>query len=279
MHIVSSRVDKTTGKKISSAFENIRSQTAMNKIMKLDPVRKAKADFEKALGFNFQTKAQFMMILESQGYKLTEKNNKFQLIRFGQQLFEADQDFLKERSSNYQINQTRAKQITALLHKFRMQYNARPIPEIVPLPGGLHQQKASYTSELAEFLKQNFGIQLIFHGNTGKQPYGYTVLDHAKGNVFKGGELMDIKMLTADLSIKSIDARSAGAALFENESLEPRQLVEKKPAQCLADPNFPKETFVPYESPIEINISDDIDDEAIHGRNRRRSKQARTNTR
>ncbi|RYG09743.1 MAG: molybdopterin-guanine dinucleotide biosynthesis protein MobB, partial [Chitinophagaceae bacterium] len=30
---------------------------------------------------------------------------------------------------------------------------------------------------------------------------------------------------------------------------------------------------------ISINISDDIDDEAIHGRNRRRSKQARTNSR
>jgi hypothetical protein len=30
---------------------------------------------------------------------------------------------------------------------------------------------------------------------------------------------------------------------------------------------------------IQIDISDDIDDEAIHGRNRRRKRKARTNTR
>lgn len=279
IHLVSTRVDKTTGRKINSAFEKIRAHTAINKIIKLDPVQKAKADFERALGYNFQTKAQFMMILENQGYTLTEKKDRLQLIKFGRNLLEIDPAFLKERKANYQVEQIRASQITAFLYKYRGRYAAQPKPETIPLPGDLDRQKASYTSDLSVYLKKELGIQLIFHGSIGQPPYGYSILDHAEGNVFKGGELLDLKVLTEDLGLTVASTSPGRTQLSTNVPYQPHEMANETMPLSLDDSFSPKQTFVPYDAPIDINISDDIDDEAIHGRNRRRSKQARTNTR
>lgn len=279
VHIVSTRVDKCSGKKISSAFEKIRAQTAINKIMQMDPVQKATNDLEKAMSFNFQTKAQFMMILESQGYKLTEDSGKLDLIKFGRKLLEVKIDFLKERKADYQVNQARASQITAWLYKYREIYSAALRSEAVPLPGGHELDKEIYTSDLAVFLKESFGLQLMFHGKPGKAPYGYSLLDHEKGNVFKGGELMDMDVLLTDQGVKPEKLQAARTVLTANVPPLPHELVDETMPLSLEGSFSPEHTFTPYEAPIDINISDDVDDEAIYGRNRKRSKQARTNTR
>jgi hypothetical protein len=46
-------------------------------------------------------------------------------------------------------------------------------------------------------------------------------------------------------------------------------------------PHFPTidEPFEDFISPVHIDIKDDVDDEAMHGRNRHRKKQARANGR
>lgn len=279
VHIVSTRVDRSSGKKINSAFERIRAQTAINKIISLDPVQKAKDDLEKAMKYNFQTKAQFMMILESQGYTFTEYNNHLQLVKFGRKLLEIDPGFLVERKTSYQVNQARAKQITAFLHKYRLEYSAVPEAETTQLPGGLDREKMTYTSDLSIYLKETFGIELVFHGKTGKPPYGYSVLDHVKGNVFKGGELMDLKVLTADLGFVAESTQALRTELTANVPYYPHEMLEDIMPFSLDDSFSPMQTFVPYEAPIEVNISDDIDDEAIHGRNRHRRRQARSNAR
>jgi len=279
VHIVSTRVDKNSGKKISSAFEKIRAQTAINKVMQMDPVQKAKTDLEKAIGFNFQTKAQFMMILESQGYTLAEDSGKLDLIKFGRKLLEVDIDFLKDRKANYQVNQVRASQITAWLYKYRELYAAKLRAETIPLPGGHEIEKEVYTSDLALYLKATFGLQLIFHGKPGKAPYGYSVLDHEKGNVFKGGELMDLEVLLEDLGVSLDKLHPLRTDLTANVPPLPHELLDERMPLSLEGSFSPEKTFIPYEPTIDINISDDVDDEAIHGRNRKRSKQARTNTR
>lgn len=87
VHLVSTRVDKQ-GKKISSAFEKIRAVTELNRLMQQDEYQMAKQDLAKALSYNFSTKAQFMMILESQGYVISEGADKLELIRFGKKLAE-----------------------------------------------------------------------------------------------------------------------------------------------------------------------------------------------
>jgi len=61
-------------------------------------------------------------------------------------------------------------------------------------------------------------------------------------------------------------------------------LAEYQPEMELApgihsNPDTINQSFDLYISPIHIDIKEDVDDEAIHGRNRHRKRQARTNTR
>ena len=94
VHIVSSRIDKQ-GKKISSAFEKIRAVTQLNRIMQLDEYHIARQDLARALAYNFSTKAQFMLILESQGYVFSERAGKLDLIKFGKTLADVDLGLVK----------------------------------------------------------------------------------------------------------------------------------------------------------------------------------------
>jgi|GEM_PF-4497035 len=278
----------------------------MNRIMRLDEKLTAKADLDKAMKFNFQSKAQFMMILESKGYTLFEKDGKMDLVRFGKKLLEVDLAFLKERKGSYQLDQARAGQITAQLHKFRDKYAVQLRPLTESMPGGADKIKHGYTCDLAEEFHRRFGIQLIFHGAPGKAPYGYSILDHAYGNVFKGGEIMDLKNLLAqkpatvslqDSLCINTDPKSQHGRIKEDVKIKVGvEQVLPNQFNCSTDPLVNTSTvssinnsdaqqvsnesaFVAFEQAVTIDISDDIDDEAVHGRNRQRKRQVRTNTR
>lgn len=99
-------------------------------------------------------------------------------------------------------------------------------------------------------LRSVYNLELVFHSAEGKAPYGYTIIDHATKSVFKGSEVMPLKQLLSD----------------------PQDLNTKQPAQDFGD-----NAASVYVGPV--RISGDIDDEAIHGRNRRRKRKARTNSR
>jgi hypothetical protein len=66
-------------------------------------------------------------------------------------------------------------------------------------------------------------------------------------------------------------------ALQEFESKQPTAPVYRQEPNQFVQASDYNPSYEGYGT--DINIADDVDDEAIHGRNRRRSKQARTNTR
>src|SRR5690606_23439380 len=65
-------------------------------------------------------------------------------------------------------------------------------PVGVSQPGGHAAIQTGYASELTGLLREKFGVEILFHGKPGKPPYGYTVIDHARKTVYKGGELMPL---------------------------------------------------------------------------------------
>ncbi|NRF37562.1 relaxase/mobilization nuclease domain-containing protein [Pedobacter foliorum] len=273
VHIVSTRVDKSSGEKIYSKYERIRGITALNQVMNLDEKLVSKADLEKALAFNFSTKAQLMMVLESKGYKVLEDQGKLVMVKFGLRLCEINASAVEVRTMNYRPDVGRAKQIRAWLQEYRLLYSGVLRGQTVPLPGGRVKQQARYTSDLAVVLKEKFGMELIFQGNPGKAPYDYTLLDGVQGNVFKGNELLDLSVLTEELGIalqRPIPPRSDWTANIPNQE----QMDELLPL-ALDCALHSEQAFTPYEAPIGLSIADDIDDEAIHGRKR----QKRNNTR
>jgi hypothetical protein len=96
------------------------------------------------------------------------------------------------------------------------------------------------------------------------------------GNLVKAIEQQVQQRQDADIQHKSMISE-LWQALQEFESKQPTAPAnQQEPNQFIPAADY-NPTYEGYGN--DINIADDVDDEAIHGRNRRRTKQVRTNTR
>ncbi|WP_457272289.1 relaxase/mobilization nuclease domain-containing protein [Pedobacter sp. UYEF25] len=224
VHIVSTRVNKE-GKKISSEFEKIRAVQNINKVMGIDEHVKVSADVEKALKYKFSTKAQFMMLLERNGYTLKQTNKSIEVIKFGKKLLDINLETINDKILNFKIDSRRATQLGSIFEKYVLAYNTEPLPKTIALPSGLKKNTDEYTSDFSEFIKQKFGIELIYHGKDGKSPYGYSIIDHAEQNVFKGGEVITLKELL-NVNSKSEQERTSKVSYNESKSKNKLSIAE-----------------------------------------------------
>jgi len=255
VHIVSTRIDHE-GRKISSDFERVRAVRALNQVMGVDEDQTAQKDLEQAKSYRFSNLAQFKLILENMGYTLKDND----LIKFGKKLAEVDLAKVGFRDPD----DNRAAQLKAIFKKYAPRYD---------------------TAGFRDYIKTKMGIELIFHSKDGKPAYGYTIIDHAQKNVYKGGAIMPLKELFA-MQRTLLSAQ-------QHQQISPKtskgnQHTQQQPGNGNQKPNEsfqylagqfqlinPKKT----DEQININISGDIDDEAIHGPRRHRKKKARTNHR
>lgn len=323
VHIVSTRVDKQ-GKKIRDSYEQIRGQAQMNIVMGLDEKHDAKSDIANSLAYQFATKAQFMMILESLGYTLKEQDGQLIVIKFGKRQGEVSISDIEERLAAYAPDDNRKVQLKALFHKYAAFHSTELI-----------KGRSGYGSAFSATLKEKFGIDLLFHASGDKPPYGFTVIDHAEKQVFKGGEIMPLKELlviqavsnekesrtSTDLNAENNTVtrektsyysallkaalhnyadlvqglQHQGLVIYRNGenfylhdpgagiSIGLEDLLNEKDYQLVVE-NFSQSRETSEELYRQhhlrgFNLASDIDDEAIHGRNRKRKKKARTNSR
>jgi len=182
--------------------------------------------YDFAMQYHFSTRAQFYLILEKQGF--------------------LGRDFLNEEKLQKKINayvpdKSRATELRNVFNEYKTS------PDFVKL------------------MHTHYGLDIVFHAKDGKEPYGYTVIDHATKQVFKGSEILKLQYLL-DQGIK----------------FEP---ADAPPGTYLHD--YLSSDAITYYSeyapePIHIGpimISDDVDDQQVLGMKRRRQKKARTNTR
>lgn len=144
VHIVSTRIDKD-GKKIDAAYEYRRAQKGMNKVL----------GYDFAFQYRFSTRAQFLMLLENQGYPGRDP----------------DEKKINERIESYVTDKVRAEMIKQIFK------------------GHLEQR------DFEKILHERYRIDLVFHSSEGKTPYGYSIIDHEGKQVFKGSEVMPLKTL------------------------------------------------------------------------------------
>lgn len=287
IHLVSTRVDDS-GRKINDSYEKIRAYQVLNQVMGIDEKQQAVTDIEKAMEYNFNTRAQFMMLLEAKGYTLKMNDGHYLVCRYGKQQSSIKLTLVDAQISAYQKNIDRLAQLRAITEKYRSSYDPALIQVTASLPRGKATQPRSYTSELAEFLASKFGVQVIFHSKDDKPVYGYTLIDHAKKIVFKGGDLMPLAEFTMNLqnAIPKQEHYFKTDAAFANDAIADEQINTSQDGATEYAPAFEANNFSSEQalastwlSEFSIEISDDIDDEAILGRNRQRKRKARTNTR
>lgn len=182
--------------------------------------------YDFALQYNFSTRAQFYLILENQGF--------------------LGRDYLNDKKLDgkiaaYQKDLVRVTELKALF--------------------GEHRSSPDFVRRLSE----RYAIDLVFHSSEGKKPYGYSVIDHATKQVFKGSEIWSLKSLldeniAYDDHIRSVAYPVGIITDYDSGGYDPRMI----------DPEIRIRPII---------ISDDVDDQQVLGMKRRRQKKARTNTR
>lgn len=216
VHIVSTRVNKSTGKKINDSYEKLKSQKALaNVIERLFGINEEKK-LNNLLNYKIGSLHQLETLLNRNGYKLsknTNDENSFDILKNG---------VIQRTISGKQIvfdnlkNDGRTKQIKAIASKYKELYSNkvfkvedrrnRRFDEVINeskqesmLPTEKQNEdwkpKIEFESELQKKLRDVFGIDVIFHSKEDQNSFGYSVIDHKTGRVHKGSEIMKMNDL------------------------------------------------------------------------------------
>ena len=216
VHIVSTRVDKKSGKKINDSYEKLKAQKALSNVLE----KKFGIDNEKRidelLQYKFGSLKQLETLLARNGYKLSENTNDeraLTILKNGvfQRTFFENQIVFENRK-----NENRAKQLKAILSKYKnlcsdkvfKVEDRRHLEKMLPEEKQKDdwKPKIEFESELQKKLRDIFGIDVVFHHKDeisqtkekmegGLRPFGYTIIDHKTQSVFKGSEIMKMNEL------------------------------------------------------------------------------------
>lgn len=261
VHIVTTRVDRPTGKKINDSYEKLRSQKALAKVMeKLYGIR-SEQELNKLLIYKTSSLHQLESLLNRNGYKIGKNTNdeKFLTIKKNgivERTISAEQIVFDNQKSEH-----RAKQLRAILGKYKDLYSNKVFKvedfrrQEAMLPEEKQKDdwkaKIEFESELQKKLRDIFGIDIIFHHKDEKLPFGYTLIDNKTGTVYKGSEILKMSELF-EFTSETMDKR-----VFE--SLKDFNISDKETKQILLkhlkdqDPENTPKDFMLFETKRQKN--------------------------
>ncbi|MCT4047235.1 relaxase/mobilization nuclease domain-containing protein [Elizabethkingia anophelis] len=230
VHLVSTRVSKETGKKINDSYEKLKAQKALSKTLENLYGENSEAKLEKLLRYKISTQGQLKTLLERNGYKILQNKNDENALDVLKNGVKQKTIYGNQIVYDNSKKDNRSKQIVAILNKYKEIYSGKvfKIEDDRELRGKMAEDKyealkndsrvkIEYESELQKKLRDVFGIDIVFHHKEDKDPYGYTLIDHKSGKVYKGSELLKM------------------AELFEFTS----DTIDKKNFELLKDYNVP----------------------------------------
>src|SRR5699024_7504545 len=185
VHIVSTRVDAQTGKKINDSNERFRSLNAINKILGRD-VSNSRDKKASVLDYDFQTKGQLKATLDKYWIPFEEKDDGIKVKWGKEEFFFSDQDF--EQKKRKKMDRKRRNQIRAIFHKYRKLKNTDVFRVV-----NKDKTKVSFKSEFLKDMEKDLGLEVVFHKKDTKNPFGYSLIDHKNKKVYKGSEIMKLK--------------------------------------------------------------------------------------
>jgi len=187
VHIISTRVNIETGRKINDSMERYRSLNAMDEILgkELSNSRDKKASI---LDYDFQTKGQLKATLDKYWIPFEEKDDGI-VVRWGKDVFLFSDEAFKKKK-NKKAGRKRRNQIRAIFHRYRKLKNTDVFRVV-----NKDKTKVSFKSEFLKDMEQNFGLEVVFHKSENKDPFGYSLIDHENKRVYKGSEIMKLKRI------------------------------------------------------------------------------------
>jgi len=200
IHIVSTRVDKQTGKKIDDSYEKLKAQKALAQVMEKRYGINEEEKLNQLLKYKIGSFQQLKTLLNRNGYQLTENTNDGKSITISkngivQRSISADQIVFNNKESEKRI-----RQIRAIFSKYKQLYSNKVFrvddyrKQEAMLPTeklkDYWKPEIEFESELQKKLRGAFGIDIVFHHKDDRMPFGYTLIDHKTATVHKGSEIM-----------------------------------------------------------------------------------------
>lgn len=245
LHIVTTRVDKETGKKINDSYEKLKAQHALSDTLEKLYGIKSEGKLNRLLNYKISSLSQMETLLDRNGYKLGKNATDEQyltILKNGviqRTLFENQLVFDNKNDKN------RTKQLRAILWKYKNIYTNKvfKVEDFRKQEGMLPEEKIrekdqlvpkiEFESELQKKLRDVFGIDIVFHHKDDYQPFGYTLIDHKTGTVYKGSEIMKMSELVEFTtekidkklfeSLKDYNVRDSGSKILLLDFLKVRQ--------------------------------------------------------
>ena len=178
VHIVSTRVDKHTGKKINDSYEKLKSQRALAKVMeKIHGINNVE-NINKLLSYRISSLKQLELLLERNGFRLAqnkENETRLDILKNGvrEKTISGNQIVFDNKK-----NENRTKQIKAILSKYKDLCSNKVFKvqdfrkQEAMLPEEKQNEetepKIEFESELQKKLKESFGIDILFHHKVGQ---------------------------------------------------------------------------------------------------------------
>ena len=205
VHIVSTRVDKSTGKKLNDSYEKLKAQKALIEIKERIYGKNNEEIINNLLTYNISSLKQLEILMERNGFKLTKNTN-------DENALDILKNGVREKTINgNQLifsnvkNDNRAKQIKAILNKYKEVYSNKVFKvddrraQKSMLPEEKQKEewkpKIEFESELQKKLKDVFGIDVVFNHKDELYPFGYTLIDHKTETIYKGSEILKMNNL------------------------------------------------------------------------------------
>ena len=231
VHIVSTRVDKHTGKKINDSYEKLKSQRALAKVMEKIYGISNVENINKLLSYRISSLKQLELLLERNGFRLAqnkENETRLDILKNGvrEKTISGNQIVFDNKK-----NENRTKQIKAILSKYKDLYSNKVFKvqdfrkQEAMLPEEKQNEetepKIEFESELQKKLKESFGIDILFHHKVGQKPFGYSLIDNRTGTVYKGSEIMnmnDLFVFTSEMMDKRVFERLKDFNISDKET-------------------------------------------------------------
>ncbi len=204
VHIVSTRVDKETGKKINDSYERLKAQKALATTLEKLYGITLEQELEKLLEYRIGSINQLELLLERSGFRLSQNTNdekRYDILKKGVRLKTIDGNQI---GLNLNSKDSRIFQLRAILTKYRelssnkvFRVEDRRKQESM-LPEEKHKDwkpKIEFESELQEKLRDIFRLDVVFHHKDGQNPFGYSLIDHKTGAVYKGSDIIKMNEL------------------------------------------------------------------------------------
>lgn len=203
IHIVSTRIDKQSGKKIKDNYERLKAQKALsNTVEKLFGIKDENA-VEKLLNYKISSLKQLELLLERNGFKLSKNTNDENALDILKNGVKLKTIYGNQISFTDHSKDNRSKQLKAILSKYKEIYSNKVFAvEDNRAKEGLFRKnkifenpKLTYESELQKKLKDIFGLDLVFHYKNEQKPFGYSIIDHKSAKVYKGSDVLKMNDL------------------------------------------------------------------------------------